>query len=128
MTGFTDLDTRYGRKRGLTPVQRHALTVVALLLGTLAAYLVFRNSEQSIQSAERSHQVLNDHQDLVTYEVHKPKAWTVTCVIRARGEDGNEVGRKTITIPPGKSVVVAAFTLPTSAKAITGEIQDCAKA
>ena len=128
MTGFTDLDTRYGRKRGLTPVQRHALTVVALLLGTLAAYLVFRNSEQSIQSAERSHQVLDAHHDLVSYEVHKPKAWTVTCVIRARSEDGSEVGRKTITIPPGKAVVVATFTLETSAKAITGEIQDCAKA
>jgi hypothetical protein len=125
---MTDLDARYGRKRGLTPVQRNALTVVALLLGTLAMYGVFRNGEQPIQSAERSHQVLNAHQDLVTYEVHKPKAWTVACVIRARGEDGAEVGRKTVTIPAGKSVVVASFTLTTSAKAITGEIQDCAKA
>jgi hypothetical protein len=123
---MTDLDTRYGRKRGLTPLQRHALTVVALLLGTLAAYLVFRNSEQPIQDAERSHQVLNDHQDLVTYEVHKPASWTVTCVIRARDADGAEVGRQTVTVPAGKSVVVAHFTLPTSAKAVTGEIVDCA--
>ena len=125
---MTDLDARYGRKRGLTPVQRHALTVVAISLGSLAMYGVFRNGEQPIQFGERSHQVIDAHQDLVTYEVHKPKAWTVTCVIRARGEDGAEVGRKTVTIPPGRSVVVDSFTLTTSAMAVTGEIQDCAKA
>jgi hypothetical protein len=72
--------------------------------------------------------VLDAHHDLVTYEVHKPTSWTVTCVIRARGEDGAEVGRKTVTIPPGRSVVVASLTLATTARAITGEIQDCAKA
>jgi hypothetical protein len=128
MTGTTDLDTRYGRKRGLTPLQRHSLTVVALLIGTLVAYLVFRNSEQPIQFAERSHQVLNARQDLVTYEVHKPKSWSVTCVIRARNGDGAEVGRQTVTIPPGKTVVIATFALPTTAEAVTGEIEDCAKA
>ena len=125
---MTDLDSRYGRRRGLSTYQRHALIVVALVLGTLAVYVVFRNSEQSIQSAERSHQVLSNTQDLVSYEVHKPAAWTVTCVIRARNAAGAEVGRATITLPPGKSVVTGSYTLTTTDRAVTGEIQDCAKA
>jgi hypothetical protein len=124
----SDLETRYGRRRGLSQTQRYALTVVALLLGTLAAYIVFRNSEQQVQGVEVDHQVVSSHQVIVVYEVHKPAAMTVTCVIRARNGDGAEVGRQTITIADHKSVVRGTFHLPTSDLAVTGEVQDCAKA
>jgi hypothetical protein len=123
-----ELDTRYGRRRGLTSAQRTALIVVALLLGTLASYVVFRNSEKQVQGVEVAHQVLSDTQDLVTYEVHKPRTATVTCVIRARGEDGAEVGRQTITLRQQASVVRSTYTLTTTARAVTGEVQECAKA
>jgi hypothetical protein len=128
LTGSSELDTRYGRRRGLSPMQRHAMTVVALLLGTLAAYLVFRNSETSIQSASGGFQVTSPTRVLVSYEVHKPKAWTVTCVIRARDDAGVEVGRATVTIPPGTSVARGNYPLTTSETANTGEVQDCARA
>jgi cytoskeletal protein RodZ len=122
-----ELDRRYGRKRGLSSVQRGALIVVALLLGTLASYIVFRNSEKQVEGVEVAHQVVSDTQDIVTYEVHKPRSATVTCVIRARGEDGAEVGRHTITLSQQAAVVRASYTLTTTARAVTGEVQDCAK-
>ncbi|MDX6243781.1 MAG: hypothetical protein QOE76_1504 [Frankiales bacterium] len=123
-----DLDTRYGRRRGLSQAQRYALITVALLLGTLLAYIVFRNSELQVQGVEVDHQVVSASQVIVTYEVHKPASMTVTCVIRARNEAGAEVGRQTITISQHKSVVRGSFHLPTRDLAVTGEVQDCAEA
>ena len=123
-----ELEQRYGRKRGFTDHQKYAAIVVALLLGTLASYIVFRNSEKQVEGVEVAHQAVSDTQDIVTYEVHKPKAATVTCVIRARGEDGAEVGRHVITLSQPVAVVRASYTLTTTARAVTGEVQDCAKA
>ncbi|MBA3907395.1 MAG: DUF4307 domain-containing protein [Pseudonocardiales bacterium] len=123
-----ELETRYGRKRGLTQGQRYAVIAVALLLGTLVSYVVFRNSQLQVQGVEVAHQVTSDSQDIVTYEVHKPASATVTCVIRARSADGSEVGRQTITIAEHKSVVRGSYPLATTARAVTGEVQDCAKA
>ena len=121
-------EARYGRRRGLSDAQRYALIGVALALGTLLAYVVFRNSEQAVQSANVDFQVLSTRQVVVSYEVDKPAAWTVTCVIRARNADGAEVGRQTITVPAGKKVVRDHYTLATTDRANTGEIQDCARA
>jgi hypothetical protein len=124
----SELDARYGRRRGLTETQRYAAIVLALLLGTLVAYVVFRNSEQQVQGVEVDHQVISSTQVIVAYEVHKPASMTVTCVIRARNGAGAEVGRHVITIPDHKSVVRGTYHLATSDLAVTGEVQECAKA
>ena len=76
--------------------------MIALLLGTLASYAVFRNSEQPIQYANGNFQVISDTQVLISFEVDKPKAWTVTCAVRSRNAIGAEVGRKTVTHPAGQ--------------------------
>jgi hypothetical protein len=122
------LEARYGRRRGLSQTQHYALITVALLLGTLAAYIVFRNSQQQVQGVEVHHQVVSSTQDLVSYEVHKPASMTVTCVIRARNADGAEVGRHVITLSEHKSVVRGTYPLVTSDRAVTGEVQECAEA
>jgi hypothetical protein len=122
------LEARYGRRRGLSQSQHYALIAVALVLGTLVAYIVFRNSQQEVQGVEVDHQIVSATQDLVSYEVHKPASMTVTCIIRARNGAGEEVGRQEITIADHKSVVRGTFHLATSDLAVTGEVQDCAKA
>jgi hypothetical protein len=124
----SDLEARYGRRRGLSQTQRYAVIAVALLLGTLLAYVVFRNSEQQVQGVEVDHQVISATQVIVSYEVHKPVSMTVTCVIRARNGAGAEVGRQSITLSQHESVVRGTFHLPTTDLAVTGEVQECAKA
>jgi Domain of unknown function (DUF4307) len=123
-----ELEARYGRRRGLSQTQHYALIAVALALGTLAAYIVFRNSQQQVQGVEVNHQIVSSTQVLVSYEVHKPASMTVTCVIRARNGQGAEVGRHVITLSEHKSVVTGTYPLVTSERAVTGEVQDCAAA
>ncbi|BEP12247.1 hypothetical protein acdb102_05580 [Acidothermaceae bacterium B102] len=124
----SELEQRYGRKRGFTDTQKYAAIVVALVLGTLASYLVFRNSEQAIQSANGNFQVTSATSVIVSFEVDKPAAWTVTCAVRARNAAGAEVGRSPVTIPPGKKVNHETYTLTTTDHAVTGEVEDCVKA
>ncbi len=123
----SELEQRYGRKRTLSPNQKYAVIVVALLLGTLASYLVFLNSEQKIQYASGNFQVLSKTRVVISFEVDKPKAWTVTCAVRARDAIGAEVGRHPYTIGPGKKVNQLTYTLTTTDTAVTGEVEDCAR-
>ena len=122
----SELETRYGRKRGLTPVQHYAVIALALAIGTVIAYLVFRNSEQAVQAAVDDVQVISNTQVIIQYEVHKPSSMTVTCDIRSRDGVGAEVGRKTLTFNQHQSVVKGSATLTTKDKAVDGEIVDCA--
>jgi hypothetical protein len=125
----SELEQRYGRRRRrLTPNQRHAVTVVALLVGTLIAYLVFRNSETAVQSGVDDFQVTSARTVIVTFEVHKPASMAVTCVVRARNAAGAEVGRQTVAIPAGAAVAYKTYTLATTDRAVTGEVEDCAQA
>jgi uncharacterized protein DUF4307 len=122
-----ELEQRYGRKRTLSDRQKYAAIVLALLLGTLASYAVFRNGEHPIQYASGNFQVVSDTQVLISFEVDKPKAWTVTCAVRSRNAIGAEVGRKTVTIAPGKKVNRLTEALTTTDRAVTGEVEDCAR-
>lgn len=123
-----EFEQRYGSKRTLSQNQKYALITVALLLGTLASYLVFRNSEQKIQSANGDFQVISKTSVIVDFEVDKPKSWTVTCAVRARNAIGEEIGRAPVTIGPGKHVNKVTYTLTTTDRAVTGEVEDCVKA
>jgi hypothetical protein len=88
---------------------------------------VFRNSEQPIQYANGNFQVLSNTQVLVSFEVDKPAAWTVTCAVRARNAAGAEIGRHPYTIGPGHKVNKLSYTLTTTDRAVTGEVEDCVK-
>jgi Domain of unknown function (DUF4307) len=112
----------------MTQTQKYAAVALALVLGTVASYLVFRNSEVAVQSAVDDFQVTSATTVIVSFEVHKPSSMTVTCVVRARNAAGAEVGRATVQIPPGQAVTHKTYTLATTDKAVTGEVQDCAKA
>jgi uncharacterized membrane protein len=123
-----ELEARYGRRRTLSQRQKYVAITLALLLGTLASYLVFRNSEQQIQSANAGFQVLSKTSVLVSFEVDKPTGWAVTCAIRSRNAIGEEVGRAAVTIPPGKHVNKLTQQLKTTDRAVTGEVEDCVRA
>jgi hypothetical protein len=123
-----ELEQRYGRKRTLSEHQKYALIALALVLGTLASYLVFRNSEQAIQSANGNFQVTSNTSVIVSFEVDKPVSWTVTCAVRARNAIGEEIGRHPVTIGPGKHVNKVTYTLTTTDRAVTGEVEDCVRA
>ena len=123
-----DLQQRYGRRpRRLTTVQRTVAITVALLLGTLASYIVFRNSQPDVEGTADSWVASSSRQETVKWQVHKPASATVSCIVRARGADGAEVGRTRVVVREHGSVVHVTTVLPTTALAITGEVHDCVK-
>ena len=74
----------------------------------------------------RAYDVVDDRTVDVTYLVRTADtSQTVTCVVRARDRDGNEVGRTTSTSKAGASEQVIAVTLRTSARAVLGEVVGC---
>jgi xanthine/uracil permease len=122
-----ELEQRYGRKRTLSDTQKYVAVAIALLLGTLASYAVFRNSQHPIQYANGNFQVVSNTQVLISFEVDKPRTWTVTCAIRSRNAIGAEVGRRTVTIAPGRKVNRLTEALTTTDRAVTGEVEECAR-
>jgi xanthine/uracil permease len=119
---------RYGRQRHLSPAQKYAATTVALLLGVLVAYLVFRNSEPTVVGVVDNFQVTSSTKVVVNFEVHRPASMAVVCVVRARDAAGAEVGRANVTVPPGDKITHVPYTLTTTGQAVTGEVEDCAQA
>ncbi len=121
-----DLEERYGRRRRpLSPVQRNSAIVVALLLGTLGTYVVFRNSQPEVSGTADNWVTNSATSETVHWQVQKPASATVSCIVRARGEDGAEVGRAKVIVRAHGKVVHVTTVLKTTGRAITGEVQDC---
>ena len=62
----------------------------------------------------------------ITFRLHRTHNVPVDCTFRARGRDGSEVGRATVTIPPSRrSTVTTVYPLHTTTRPVSGEIESC---
>lgn len=119
---------RYGRRRESRRANRWVLTgvgaifVIGGLVVSVAMFLQYGGKDYS-------HQVIafdtKQSSVEITFDVYKPKDATAVCQIRARSADGADVGKAEAQIPPGRSQVRVDYTLPTSAKPVTGEVLRC---
>jgi hypothetical protein len=74
----------------------------------------------------RAFDVTSDDAVELTFLVRRKDADTaVTCLVRARSEQNQEVGRRTIVIPPGRAEVVTVTVIKTTALATLAEVQQC---
>jgi hypothetical protein len=120
---------RYGRGRGSRPGRR-AATVLAVGVLALAglAWLLWAalfHANPPIRSTLVGYQVASDTSVSVMFQVVKDPEYSATCVIRARDQEGTEVGRREVGIPLGVREATLTEQLRTTRRAITGEVRDC---
>lgn len=130
MTGQQLPEGRYGSRASMSPrpVLRWLLVALALAAAVLVTILGYRNlGSPPIEGKQVAFSVPDDHSVRVTLEVrrdepHRP----AECVVRARAESGDEVGRKEVLIPPSNATTVRNETvIKTSSRSITGEVYGC---
>lgn len=133
MTAPTFPEGRYGRRRAERRTPRWVLPLLITLVvaaGLLVSWSLYRNYVgDTIQSQVTRFQVRSDAEITITFQVVKDGGEPATCIVRARSEDGQEVGRAEVGVPagrPGQDSAVVTYTLATSGRAVTGEVYGCA--
>lgn len=99
--------------------------VIAGLVIAWAGFQRFGDPEVSGQAT--AHEILGSDSVAVQYTVNRADPATpVACVVRARAQDGAEVGRREILIPAGTDLQVGARTVVvTSRPPVIGEVFGC---
>jgi hypothetical protein len=68
--------------------------------------------------------VAEDHMDL-RFDVARREAGPATCVLRARAEDGFDVGYATVDLPPAQGRTTHDFAMRTAYRGFVGELLGC---
>ena len=102
-----------------------ALVTLALIGGTVAAYLHFEGTD--VEGKMAAYEVIDDQTVAVTISVtRKDPATPVVCIVRARSRDGAETGRREVLVEPAEAKTVQ---LTTEVKAyqrpLVGDIYGC---
>ena len=113
---------------GRTSRAQVALSVLGALVGLAFAVALFRvlGPDTSAATQARGFDVTSDTSVTVEFELAREPGRPATCVVRARGATGLEVGRRQFDVPPvqQRSIVVRE-PLPTTERAVTGELVGC---
>ncbi len=112
-------------RRPSTPT---VLGVVGALVGLAFAIGLFRQlgPETGASTQLRGFVVESDTAVRVEFELARSPGAAVHCVLRARGTLGSEVGRVDVDVPPStRRSTVVRETVPTTARAVTGELVGC---
>ena len=104
------------------------LSVVGALVGLAFAVALFQvvGPDTSAATQARGFQITSDSSVTVEFELAREPGEAATCVVRARGQAGTEVGRRQFDVPPSsRRSVVVREPLPTTERAVTGELVGC---
>jgi len=97
---------------------------LALLVGTYAAW--DRYSAGRVPFSVLGYSVVDDSTVEIRFEVHKAPSSSVTCLLRALGEDKAVVGSEQVVVGPSDAGPVrVTHRLTTSARAVAGEVARC---
>jgi hypothetical protein len=101
------------------------------VLAAVAVALFNRYGTERIALQERGFEVQSDRAVRVDFSVSPPPGETAWCIVRARSAAGVEVGAQYVPVRQTAAVrepVQVSSTLPTSERAVTGEVPRCALA
>nr|WP_235831543.1 DUF4307 domain-containing protein [Gordonia zhaorongruii] len=104
------------------------LSVLVVVIGLGLAFVGFRQfGDPDVSGEATAFEIESSNSVFVQYTVNRADpGQAVTCVVRARAQDGSEVGRREILIPAGDQVQVGARTqVLTSRAAVIGEVFGC---
>ncbi|MEU6268976.1 DUF4307 domain-containing protein [Saccharopolyspora shandongensis] len=120
---------RYGSRARTRPrpALRWVLISVVLVALVGVAIVGYRNlGSAPIQGKQIAFEVLDDQSVTIVLEVQRDKPQRpADCVVRARAESGEEVGRKEVLIQPADGTTRQETVLRTSARANIGEVYGC---
>jgi hypothetical protein len=108
-----------------------AVLLTALLLAVVAAVGAFvwdRFGGDQVRGQVRTFEIRSDSEVVLELEAAKTPGARAYCVIRARGEDGLEVGRDIAVLDAegtADAVARGTFVLATTRRAITAELAGC---
>jgi hypothetical protein len=125
--GFRRPPGRYGPdRRGWSAPTTAAVVALALLFTGAVVAVGWRLSNPAVSFQVRAFDVKSDEAVELTFLVRRkdPDA-AVTCLLRARSTQNQEVGRRTIVVPPGKAEAVTVTVITTTARATLAEVQQC---
>ena len=117
---------RYGRPRPRAGFAV-AVAVAAVVIGLVVWSLAREYGPPPVSGTVQTFRITAEKVDL-RVSVRKPADRAAECILRARGEDGAEVARRTVTVPvdpDGRKTRTYEWELPTRSLAITGELQGC---
>lgn len=123
---------RYGRRRERPPTRWWVpvgLGTVVVAAGVVAAVLLTQQygaGRPYDSNVERFYD-MTDEQVVVEFTVVVPEGEVAICAVRARAQDGREVGREEVRVepPPGVTRPLVTHRLDTTAPPVTGEVQRC---
>lgn len=119
---------RYGRR---APVQgkdrklRIAFVVFLVLLVSGTVWIGLDQANRDVTASIPSYRVTSERTVEVQVEVRKDKGKEAVCVLRSRGEDGAEVGRKEVRVPAGVTNTTLTEVLETTDRPNTAELDGC---
>ena len=125
---------RYGHRRDPAALRRRrlvgfALGALTVLAGGLIAVKLYQQyGAAPYQVSNVTTTNLTDTSFTVHFTVSQPARQSASCTVVGHTRDGREVGRGEVAVPaPGPSDTSSqvTFTLPTTARAVIGEVQGC---
>ncbi|WP_415648930.1 DUF4307 domain-containing protein [Stackebrandtia soli] len=119
---------RYGRRRERSGFPRWftALGAVVVVIAgvAIAAKLYDQYGRGDLDWQVQSFETAENTVDIV-FNVYQSGGVDATCRVRARSADGAVVGHAEVSISAEGSSTTVAYTLETSARPVTGEVQRC---
>ena len=122
---------RYGPAR--PPLDRRVLVAAALavVLAAVAwfAWVAFGPGRTQVHYLDLGSKVVDDTTTTVTFEVQKQPSATAVCTVRALNSGFAEVGLLDVRVgPSAQGAVTVTATVPTSERAVSGNVKACAPA
>ncbi|ASO18421.1 hypothetical protein FHR81_002827 [Actinoalloteichus hoggarensis] len=100
---------------------------VAVGIGLVASIVAYRNfGAQPIRGEHTAFEITSDDSIELSFQVHRddPERPAV-CVVESRAENGDEVGRREVYVPPAEGSANHTTTLRTSQRPVIGEVFGC---
>lgn len=116
--------------------QRYGITdrprwVPAALIGVGLAFLAFvtflglRLSNPAIDAGVLTYATVSDERMTIGFEVERRDTTQAVCVLRARAEDGFDVGYAVVELPPDQGRTYHTLEMRTAYRALVGELVGC---
>lgn len=119
---------RYGKSRARPSRRTYWITgVLAVALGVVATYLAYTNlGATPIETQRTAFANLPDNAMRLTFDVTRDQPERpAVCIVRVRGIDGAEGGRKEVLVPPGGRPRSVSTVIRSTTEPVTAEVFGC---
>lgn len=103
-----------------------SLAALGLLFAVVVAFMGWRIATPALSAGVHSYDTLSDTEMEITIDLERRELAPANCVIRARAQDGFDVGYAVVELPAATGRTRHTIVLPTAYRALVGELLGCA--